>query len=1382
MTRRFAVVNPIDLELLSGTEQRNGVKALSTDDDPDYDLAFTIQGGQIRPDEYTLDIANLSGRIAGSHSVRGAVPEGGLTIKGVRDPFQFAYRYDSDDQMQFIGQGHVNVKEYRKFNVSNGRVTDVSSRLRNIRMFSFKGSLYLLGEAIEKNGEDNYGFVELYQYDELYKVFKIIKRFTEYPVDVVPDFFEFQYGSPDWFEFEGSLFITYKFVQREIQKSFIVIFKAYDAGISEFKEESRIEMLNQQSFKYDTGKFRLRACQGDGVVMIVTYGLASLPITQATPSYVAQLKDMRQYVSFDGGATFSTRTDYSSGLFVNQGNEIVTPPATTSLYAMFIPTHKSGNYDRDFTQFNHNFSLFFDANMSSFVIMKCGDGVNSYKNAANSFIMAVKTSSEDFFIWEPCLRYQLNIQAHGVNPESDTYDEQMSGSGDENAVFIISDIDVVSCENGNFAIIETKPNDFAVPDNSLGTLGTAIFEFSFISSEYFPKGYYDKIFAYGGKYHEEYAFLCTPINPFNSGTMSPGTFTRVYKDATGSLQPVLTRWRNQLVSTVRDIASNSYRYFAVHSPWSNLGEDYGYESSYPRFLLDPTLANWERSFTSGLSPAPLISEDLVRCSVNAISQQAFFVVSGNLLGLEGTRSVPSRAGAASIQAGKSKFGLRISGVPAASTLTFFRMILSDESASSNFKSIELRINSAGHIFAYNISGHSYGQLTFVPIDLGVYYEYYVAIGYAPDGTDLITFWMRRSGDFYWSNIQTLELSPETPSGVQVSQVRVGIIQYTTYSPTMYVDVGDLFIGSYENGYRPFYSDKKRQVAGNLDNTFISFYDLSTTAFPFTCSFSTSYSTFCRLHDGSVLNFKGGKVGANESISWRSARILSSNDSANVLSGVADHAYDFTGLDTVELIFNNVNAAKFDAISLINVCGVDLIDLKVGSYDIYSQTWVGLETASYQWARYQLASPSISGKYIVYSNDLNFQKNQLAGYTIYIRNTLTNVWVGTVKVIENFNNIIKVDQTISTSVDRAFYISYQSASFDVPDVIKNGNYKNISLTFTNVTGSFLNIVGEISVGRLIQLDDLVTSADYESFDLEGERRSERGYGFNSRSDNGNIVEKIKLELQKLYNYDDESFKVLSLLESLYSKEKNFPVIEQSVNGNATNYAVIDQFSMSPSFPITDISMNIVYQKWTQRRNVPRTSEPPILNIYSDKNDIDVDQTINFSADAVDPDGTSVTYFWSFGDGTTSVLQNPSKNYLEIGFYQVACTATDGDGDQSTKYINVYVNPAKIDTYELDITGTSPYPAATPLTAVIQAVDRQGNPVTYDSSTKITVRPSDDMFVDVNGDTILNSTEDYAPFRLTEGSLTFVIYADFPGSYTLSMVDSSGYYKIFDIEFI
>lgn len=1382
MTRRFAIVNPLDLDLLSGTEQRNGVKSLSTDADADYDLDFTIQGGQVRPDSYDLTIANLSGRIAGSHSLRGSVPEGGLTIKGISDPFQFAYRYDSGDPMQFIGQSHINVKEYKKFQLSNGRITDPSARLRNVRMFSFKGSLYTLGEAIEKNGEGNFGFVELYQYDEYFKVFKLIKRFTEYPVDVVPDFFEFQYGSPDWFEYEGSLYIAYKFVQREIEKSFIVIFKAYDEGISDFKEESRIEMLNQQNFKYDTGKFRLRACQGDGVVMIITYGLTSLPMSLATPSYTAQLKDMRQYVSFDGAATFSTRTDYSTGLFVNQGNELVTPPATTSLYAMFIPTHKSGNYDRDFTQFNHNFALFFDRNMSSFVMMKCGDGVNSYKNAANSFIMAVKTSNEDFFVWEPCLRYQLNVQAHGVNPESNEYDETLSGSGDENGVFIISDIDVVPHENGNFAIIEVKPNQFAVPSTSLGTLGTAIFEFSFIPSEYFPKGYYDRIFAYGGKYHEEYAFICTPINPFNSGTMSPGTFTRVYKDATGSLQPVLAKWRNQLVSTVRDIASNAYRYFALHSPWSNLGEDYGYENSYPRFLLDPTLANWEKSFSIGLAPVALPSEDLVRCSVTALSQQAFFVVSGNLLGLEGTRSVPTRAGAASIQAGKSKFGVRLSGVPAANTLTFFRMIISDESSNSVYKSIELRVNSAGHIFAYNISGYSYGQITAVPIDLGVYYEYYVAIGYSPDGTDLVTIWIRRIGDFYWSNLQTFEVSPETPSGVKVSQVRVGIIEYTAYSPTMYADVGDLFIGSFENGYRPFYSDKKRQTAGNLDNAFISYYDLSSTAFPFTCSFSKSFSTFCYLHDGSILNFKGGKVGASDGIDWRSERILSSNDSTNVLSGVANHSYDFTGLDTVELIFNNVNAAKFNAISLINVCGVDTIELKVGFYDIYSETWIGLESAMYQWARYELQSPSISGKYIVYSNDLDFQKNQLAGYTIYIKDTVSNTWVGTVKIIENFNNIIKVDQTISTHVDRAFYVAYQSASFDVPDVIKNGNFKNISLTMTNVTGSSLNIIGEICIGDLIQLDDLVTKADYESFDLEGERRSERGYGFNSRSDDGNIGEKIKIDLQKLYNYEDESFKILSLLESLYAKEKNFAVIEQSQSGNATNYAVIDQFSMSPTFPVTDVSMNIVYQKWTQRRNVPRTSAAPILNIYSDKNDIDVDQTINFRADAVDPDGTSVTYFWSFGDGTTSALQNPSHNYLQTGFYQASCTATDGDGDEVTKYINTYVNPAKIDTYELTITGTSPYPDATPLTATIQAVDRLGNPVTYDSSTKITIRPSDDMFIDVNGDTILNSTEDYAPFRLTDGALTFVIYADFPGSYTLRMVDSSGYTKTFDIEFL
>jgi PKD repeat protein len=60
---------------------------------------------------------------------------------------------------------------------------------------------------------------------------------------------------------------------------------------------------------------------------------------------------------------------------------------------------------------------------------------------------------------------------------------------------------------------------------------------------------------------------------------------------------------------------------------------------------------------------------------------------------------------------------------------------------------------------------------------------------------------------------------------------------------------------------------------------------------------------------------------------------------------------------------------------------------------------------------------------------------------------------------------------------------------------------------------------------------------------------------------------------------------------------------------------------------------------------------------------------------DPDGTVVTYYWDFGDGTTSFNPTPVHNYPGIGTYTVTLTVTDNDGatDTTTTTVEVYNTP-------------------------------------------------------------------------------------------------------------
>lgn len=69
------------------------------------------------------------------------------------------------------------------------------------------------------------------------------------------------------------------------------------------------------------------------------------------------------------------------------------------------------------------------------------------------------------------------------------------------------------------------------------------------------------------------------------------------------------------------------------------------------------------------------------------------------------------------------------------------------------------------------------------------------------------------------------------------------------------------------------------------------------------------------------------------------------------------------------------------------------------------------------------------------------------------------------------------------------------------------------------------------------------------------------------------------------------------------------------------------------------------------------------------------------------GTIVAWDWDFGDGNTSVNQNPSNTYASDGSYNVGLTVTDNNGCQNTFNQNVTVFPNPVNDIEFVINGVS-----------------------------------------------------------------------------------------------
>jgi endonuclease/exonuclease/phosphatase family metal-dependent hydrolase len=67
------------------------------------------------------------------------------------------------------------------------------------------------------------------------------------------------------------------------------------------------------------------------------------------------------------------------------------------------------------------------------------------------------------------------------------------------------------------------------------------------------------------------------------------------------------------------------------------------------------------------------------------------------------------------------------------------------------------------------------------------------------------------------------------------------------------------------------------------------------------------------------------------------------------------------------------------------------------------------------------------------------------------------------------------------------------------------------------------------------------------------------------------------------------------------------------------------------------------------------------------------TVNFIADAVDPDGAVIAYNWDFGDGQSSDVVSPSHTFQAAGSYTVRLTVTDNFGSTASDAVVVTVTP-------------------------------------------------------------------------------------------------------------
>jgi PKD repeat protein len=110
------------------------------------------------------------------------------------------------------------------------------------------------------------------------------------------------------------------------------------------------------------------------------------------------------------------------------------------------------------------------------------------------------------------------------------------------------------------------------------------------------------------------------------------------------------------------------------------------------------------------------------------------------------------------------------------------------------------------------------------------------------------------------------------------------------------------------------------------------------------------------------------------------------------------------------------------------------------------------------------------------------------------------------------------------------------------------------------------------------------------------------------------------------------------------------------------------------------------------------------------------TVGFSsAGSFDPEGTTLTYTWTFGDGGTSTSANPLHTYLVVGVYSATLTVSDGVNTTTLPAITINVGVNGPNQPPIVVANAIPTSGSAPLLVTFSSIgsfDPQGTSLSYD----------------------------------------------------------------------
>jgi gliding motility-associated-like protein len=122
-------------------------------------------------------------------------------------------------------------------------------------------------------------------------------------------------------------------------------------------------------------------------------------------------------------------------------------------------------------------------------------------------------------------------------------------------------------------------------------------------------------------------------------------------------------------------------------------------------------------------------------------------------------------------------------------------------------------------------------------------------------------------------------------------------------------------------------------------------------------------------------------------------------------------------------------------------------------------------------------------------------------------------------------------------------------------------------------------------------------------------------------------------------------------------------------NLQNPTVV--FTVPGTYSITLVVRNNDGTNAITKTDYVTVNPSPQANFSADKTLACAPFTIQFTDLSVPNAGTIVSWLWTFGDGSTSTLQNPQKQFTVPGFYDIGLTVKSSTGCQSGAGIGRYI---------------------------------------------------------------------------------------------------------------